>query len=70
MITFITDKNGNKRVHVKTAQGGFTVQTNGNLPELHRMDADTLRKSQSQAVFDLSQYPELTPRQRKILLGR
>lgn len=31
------DKNGNKVVRVKTSgRGGFTIQTNGNLPQTHR----------------------------------
>jgi len=31
------DRNGNKVVHVKTSgRGGFTIQTNGNLPRTHR----------------------------------
>ena len=31
------DKNGNKLVHVKTSgRGGFSIQTNGNLPQTHR----------------------------------
>jgi hypothetical protein len=31
------DKNGNKLVHVKTSgRGGFSIQTNGNLPGTHR----------------------------------
>lgn len=31
------DKNGNKLVYVKTSgRGGFSIQTNGNLPQTHR----------------------------------
>ena len=31
------DRNGNKLVHVKTSgRGGFSIQTNGNLPQTHR----------------------------------
>ena len=31
------DRNGNKLVHVTTSgRGGFTIQTNGNLPKTHR----------------------------------
>ena len=31
------DKNGNKLVRVKTSgRGGFSIQTNGNLPQTHR----------------------------------
>ena len=30
------DKNGNKIVHCSSREGGFTIQTNGNLPATHR----------------------------------
>jgi len=30
------DKNGNKVVHCSSREGGFTIQTNGNLPQTHR----------------------------------
>lgn len=30
------DKNGNKIVHCSSREGGFTIQTNGNLPQTHR----------------------------------
>jgi len=30
------DKNGNKIVHCSGREGGFTIQTNGNLPKTHR----------------------------------
>ena len=30
------DKNGNKIVRCSSREGGFTIQTNGNLPQTHR----------------------------------
>lgn len=35
-----TDRNGNKIVRVRFANGvrGFSIQTNGNLPETHRLE--------------------------------
>ena len=30
------DRNGNKIVHCSSREGGFTIQTNGNLPATHR----------------------------------
>jgi hypothetical protein len=30
------DRNGNKIVHCSSREGGFAIQTNGNLPRTHR----------------------------------
>ena len=30
------DKNGNKILHCSSVDGGFSIQTNGNLPQTHR----------------------------------
>lgn len=30
------DKNGNKILHCSSVEGGFSIQTNGNLPQTHR----------------------------------
>ena len=35
-ITRSKDKNGNTLAKVTTQYGSFTIQTNGNLPQIHR----------------------------------
>ena len=57
------DTNGNRIVHIKTRHGGFSIQTNGNLPETHRKGAGDWTAAE---VSDFVRHYG-TPRQREIL---
>ena len=52
-ITTFMDRNGNKRLRFKCAEGGFSVQTNGNLPLAHMMGREKVKGNQFALLTEL-----------------
>jgi hypothetical protein len=45
------DRNGNSILRIETSRGGFSIQTNGNLPFTHGCPKETLSQ-QSAIIFE------------------
>jgi len=63
------DKNGNKRLHISTQKGGFSVQTNGALPRTHSEPCGRLSGgAKDTAIIELYDYVWNHGTKRQILI--
>lgn len=68
-LSFIKDKNGNKKIEVATTKGSFSIQTNGNLPAIHCLNKDELNANHDLALSQIQDYVNEfgTKRQKQII---
>ena len=68
-LTYIKDVNGNTRIKYSCDAGGFSVQTNGNLPRIHDMRTKGIHKSNyGAALIELHRHVQQFGTQRQVNL--